>query len=100
MIEVTEVSIAKLRAALESGQTTAVELVQAYLERIAAYDGADTATALNAVVVPNPSALAEAEAADDLVVQTHGGVLCGGACWMARGSRPSSSTMKPARLLY
>lgn len=64
MIEVTEVSIAQLRAALESGQTTAVELVQAYLERIAAYDGADTATALNAVVVPNPSALAEAEAAD------------------------------------
>lgn len=64
MIEVTEVSIAQLRAALQSGQTTAVELVQAYLERIAAYDGADTATALNAVVVPNPSALAEAEAAD------------------------------------
>ncbi|WP_286917551.1 MULTISPECIES: amidase [Pseudomonas] len=64
MIEVTEVSIAQLRAALESGQTTAVELVQAYLERIAAYDGADTATALNAVVVPNLSALAEAEAAD------------------------------------
>lgn len=64
MIEVTEVSIAQLRAALESGQTTAVELVQSYLERIAAYDGADTATALNAVVVPNPSALAEAEAAD------------------------------------
>ena len=64
MIEVTEVSIAQLRAALESGQTTAVELVRAYLERIAAYDGADTATALNAVVVPNPSALAEAEAAD------------------------------------
>ena len=64
MIEVTEVSIAQLRAALESGQTTAVELVRAYLERIAAYNGADTATALNAVVVPNPSALAEAEAAD------------------------------------
>ncbi|CAI3787803.1 Mandelamide hydrolase [Pseudomonas sp. MM227] len=64
MIEVTEVSIAQLRAALESGQTTAVELVQAYLQRIAAYDGADTPTALNALVVPNPSALAEARAAD------------------------------------
>ncbi len=64
MIEVTEVSIAHLRAALESGQTTAVELVQAYLERIAAYDGADTPTALNALVVPNPAALAEAHAAD------------------------------------
>ena len=30
MIEVTEVSIAELRDALESGRTTAVELVQAY----------------------------------------------------------------------
>ena len=34
MIEVTEVSIAHLRAALKSGQTTAVALVQAYLQRI------------------------------------------------------------------
>ena len=64
MIEVTEVSIAQLRAALESGQTTAVELVQAYLARIDAYDGADTPTALNAVVVRNPEALNEAQAAD------------------------------------
>ncbi|MBS7661680.1 amidase [Pseudomonas lalucatii] len=64
MIEVTEVSIAELRAALESGQTTAVELVQAYLARIAAYDGPDTPTALNAVVVPNPDALEEAQACD------------------------------------
>ena len=38
MFEVTEVSIAELRAALESGQTTAVELVQAYLARIDAYE--------------------------------------------------------------
>ncbi|MBB2497483.1 amidase [Aquipseudomonas ullengensis] len=64
MIEVTEVSIAELRAALESGRTTAVELVQAYLARIDAYDGPATATALNAVVVRNPEALAEAQAAD------------------------------------
>lgn len=64
MIEVTEVSIADLRTALESGQTTAVELVQAYLARIAAYDGPDTATALNAVVVRNPDALKEAQACD------------------------------------
>src|SRR4051812_45014209 len=65
MIEVTEVSIAQLRAALESGQTTAVELVQAYLARIDAYDGADTPTALNAVVVRNPEALNEARASDE-----------------------------------
>ena len=64
MIEVTEVSIAELRDALESGRTTAVELVKAYLARIDAYDGADTATALNAVVVRNPEALKEAEASD------------------------------------
>lgn len=64
MIEVTEVSIAELRAALESGQTTSVELVQAYLARIDAYDGPDTATALNAVVVRNPEALNEAQASD------------------------------------
>ncbi|WP_062788031.1 amidase [Aquitalea pelogenes] len=64
MIEVTELSIAELRAALESGRTTAVELVQAYLARIAAYDGPATATRLNAVVVPNPEAMREAEASD------------------------------------
>ncbi|MCH4870712.1 amidase [Pseudomonas sp. TMW22089] len=64
MFEVTEVPIAQLRAALESGQVTAVELVQAYLARIDAYDTPDTATALNAVVVRNPEALAEAQASD------------------------------------
>ncbi|WP_017255797.1 amidase [Pseudomonas tolaasii] len=64
MMQVTEVSIAQLRAALESGQTTAVELVQAYLARIDAYDGPQTATALNAVVVRNPQALEEARASD------------------------------------
>ena len=63
-MQVTEVSIAQLRAALESGQTTAVELVNAYLARIDAYDGPQTATALNAVVVRNPEALKEAEASD------------------------------------
>ena len=64
MIEVTEVSIAHLRAALESGQTTSVELVQAYLDRIQAYDGPATPTALNAVVVRNEQAIKEAQASD------------------------------------
>ncbi|AIR90924.1 amidase [Pseudomonas cremoricolorata] len=64
MIEVTEVSIAALREALVAGRTTAVELVEAYLARIAAYDGQGTATALNAVVVRNPEALNEAAASD------------------------------------
>ena len=64
MIEVTEVSIAQLRAALESGQTTAVALVEAFLARIEAYDGPNTDAALNAVVARNPQALEEAQAAD------------------------------------
>lgn len=64
MFEVTEVSIAELRKALESGQTTAVELVKAYLARIDAYNGPETQTKLNAVVVRNPDALTEAEASD------------------------------------
>ncbi|AXA96442.1 amidase [Microbacterium sp. PM5] len=64
MIDVVEASIAELRTALETGRTTAVELVEAYLARIDAYDGPDTATALNAVVVRNPDAHAEAAASD------------------------------------
>ena len=39
MIDVVEATIAELRAALESGEITAVELVEAYLARIDAYDG-------------------------------------------------------------
>ena len=58
-VEVHEASIADLRAAMETGQITAVELLEAYLARIAAFDGA-----LNAVVVANPGARADAEASD------------------------------------
>jgi len=64
MIEVTEATIAQLAAALAAGETTAVELVEAHLARIAAYDAPDSATKLNAVVVLNPDARAEAEASD------------------------------------
>ncbi|MFB8147970.1 amidase [Microbacterium sp. NPDC056003] len=64
MFDVVEATIAELRAALESGQVTSVDLVGAYLARIDAYDGGDTETALNAVVVRNPDAPAEAQAAD------------------------------------
>lgn len=62
--DVVEASIADLRAALEGGRTTAVGLVEAYRARIDAYDAPGTATALNAVVVRNPEALAEARASD------------------------------------
>lgn len=64
MIDVVEATIAELRSALESGRTTSVELVEAYLDRIAAYDAPGTSTALNAVVVANPEALDEARASD------------------------------------
>lgn len=61
-VEVVEASIAQLRAALERGQTTSEQLVEAYLARIRAYD--EAGPRLNAVVVRNPEALEEARAAD------------------------------------
>lgn len=74
MFEVVEASIADLRNALDSGATTAVELVDAYLARIAAFDGPDTATAVNAIVVVNPQARAEAAASD---ARRAAGAACG-----------------------
>lgn len=61
--DVVEKPIAELRRALEAGETTSVELVTAYLARIDAYDVAGPR--LNAVVVRNPDALAEARASDE-----------------------------------
>ena len=63
--DVVEKSIAGLRLALESGAVSSRGLVQAYLDRIAAYDAPGTTTALNAMVVMNPQAIAEADASDD-----------------------------------
>lgn len=63
--DVVEASVAELRRALEERRTTAVELVEAYLARIDAYDAPGTPTALNAVVVRNPEALADARASDE-----------------------------------
>lgn len=63
-VEVHEASIAQLRAWLEAGAATSVDLVEAYLARIDAYDAPGTVTALNAVVVRNPDALEEARASD------------------------------------
>ena len=56
---VHEAGIADLRAALDEGRSTAVELLDAYLARIAAFD-----PSLNAVVVTNPDARADAAASD------------------------------------
>jgi amidase len=60
---VVEKSIAELRAALASGDTTSVELVRSYLHRIETYD--HNGIRLNSVVELNPHALAEATASDE-----------------------------------
>ena len=65
---VVDSSLVQLSAALADGSTTAVELVQRYIDRIAAFDRAPSSDgsrpALNAVVVDNPEALDEARASD------------------------------------
>ncbi|GLP78498.1 amidase family protein [Mycobacterium antarcticum] len=58
-VEVHEATIADLRSALETGRATAVGLLESYLARIAAFDGA-----LNAIVVTNPEARTDAAASD------------------------------------
>jgi len=61
-LNVVEATIADLRAAFERGDITSVSLVQAYLDRIDAFD--KNGPCLNAVPVLNPGALAEAKASD------------------------------------
>ena len=68
-LPLVETSIPQLAAALAEGRTTAVALVQGYLDRIAAYDREPardgTRPALNAVIVDNPAALNEARDSDE-----------------------------------
>src|SRR5215472_11353878 len=59
--EVTETTIAETQAAIRAGKVTCRQLVEAYLKRIRAYD---QSTGLNALVVVNPNALAEADRLD------------------------------------
>jgi amidase len=61
--DVVEADIATLRGALEDGRATSVDLVDAYLARIDAYDR--NGPRLNAVVVFNPEARDEARASDE-----------------------------------
>jgi len=60
--EVAEVSIAQQQKAMTEGRVTSLGLVQAYLERIAAFD--QRGPKLNSIITLNPSALKEAEALD------------------------------------
>ena len=59
--EVTETTIAQTQAAIRAGKVTCHQLVEAYLQRIKAYD---QSTGLNALVVINPRALEEADRLD------------------------------------
>jgi amidase len=61
--EVTEASIADLHSAIASGTLTCREIVQSYLDRIAAFD---EATGLRAISMVNPRALATADSLDQV----------------------------------
>ncbi|WP_235890410.1 amidase [Sandaracinobacter neustonicus] len=61
-VEVSEASISDLQAAMAAGRVTSAQLVQAYLDRIAAYDR--RGPALNSVLTLNPAALADAARLD------------------------------------
>ncbi|HEY5490154.1 MAG TPA: amidase family protein, partial [Gemmatimonadaceae bacterium] len=63
--DIVEATIPGVHAALKSGRLTCHELVQQYLDRIAAYDKAGPA--LNAIQTVNPRALAEADSLDAAV---------------------------------
>ncbi len=60
--DVAEASVADLSSALAAGRVTSVQLVEAYLARIAAYDQAGPA--LNAILRINPRARAQAATLD------------------------------------
>jgi amidase len=60
-----EATISDIHGALREGRTTCVQVVQAYLRRIDAYD--DRGPALNAIITLNPRALETAAAMDQAV---------------------------------
>jgi amidase len=60
--EIVETTIAEIHAAYRSGGLTARQLVQAYLDRIEAYDR--NGPAINSVISVNPRALEEADRLD------------------------------------
>ena len=60
--QIEETTIAQIHAAMRAGRLTCRGLVEQYLKRIEAYD--KTGPAINAIVVVNPDALAQADAMD------------------------------------
>jgi amidase len=57
-------SITQELAAMKSGETTAAQIMKAYLDRIAAYNGGPLG--FHAMISVNPNAMAEAKRADEL----------------------------------
>ena len=74
-IDVLEMSISEMLEALDAGRVTSVDLVCAYLNRIAYYDR--TGQCLHAVPVLNPDCMAEAIASDERRRQGQAGALEG-----------------------
>src|SRR5215469_13092689 len=68
LVSAQEATVADIRAALEARQVTCRQLVQMYLDRIAAYD--KKGPALNAIIMVNPNALATADALDAKFAQS------------------------------
>src|SRR4051794_30479290 len=60
--DVTETTIAEIHSAMRAGTLSCRELVNAYLQRIAAYD--KNGPAINAIIVVNPAALTVADSLD------------------------------------
>ncbi|PWN06706.1 amidase [Rhodohalobacter mucosus] len=72
---VVEATIAGLQTAILNEQTTCREIVQAYLDRIEAYD---QSTGLNAITEINPRALAKADSIDQAISagEEQGSLFC------------------------
>ena len=60
--DLMEATVAQIHAAMREGTLTCRELVEAYLDRIEAYD--QKGPAINSVITVNPNALGEADACD------------------------------------
>lgn len=71
--DLMETTIARVHAAMRAGNVTAEELITAYLDRIAAYE--DKGPAINAIIMTNPQAMAEAAELDRVFRET--GEFCG-----------------------
>lgn len=78
-VPIEDISITELQRALADRRISVHEVVQAHLDRIAAYDQAGPV--LNAIINVNPQALAEADALDAALAKLPKGQIPAGALW-------------------